>query len=294
MDHSKFDSTVNSEHLKQLHSVYRRICGKGIQKILKYQLNNVGWTKTGIKYTAKATRMSGDFDTALGNTLINVACILKVFKGIRFDFMLDGDDAIIVMEQTAKHRLKIKNFEYFGFETKLAFTTDIAQVEFCQSRLVYAHGWTFVRNPIRAIMNQTACLKGYNMKGMARWLAGVGLGELSVSSGVPILQQQGYRLSRMSDNPYFDPDEVWRMAELGNRPKPSLVSDRARDSMSKAWGIPPDMQVAIEHMLPPMMLAYILKRVEYDFESLYESWTRLATMGCSCFAGSWLVGGSCL
>lgn len=287
LDHSKFDSTVNMQHLKSLHSVYRRICGKGIQNLLKYQYNNVGWTKSGVKYAVKGTRMSGDYDTALGNTLINIACIVQCLAGIKFDFMLDGDDAIIVMERHYRSMVNIGNFEKFGFETKLEFNLDPMQVEFCQSRLVWTEGWNFIRNPIRAISNNTVVLKKYNMKWMARYVAGVGVGELSVSAGAPILQQQAVRLMKCSDNPYLDADEAWRMSALGVSREPTPVTSRARTTMAQSWGISPALQVAVEHMLSPMTLAYVLKRIHYDYESLFESWAKLAAVGCSCFAGRW-------
>lgn len=288
LDHSKFDSTVNETHLKGLHAIYRKVCGRGVQRFLKEQYHNVCWTKTGIKYTTRATRCSGDYDTGLGNTLINIACILECFSGIKFDFMLDGDDAIIVTEKSNKNKINIKNFESFGFETKLAFTNKLSEVEFCQARLVkIIDGWVFVRNPLRAISNSSVIHKPYTYKQMAQYLAGVGEAELSVSAGVPIMQQQALRLRSSSDQPTYTEDDAWKISALGSEIKVKEIPIETRISFKEAWDIDESMQIVIEGELLPMMLSYILKRTKYDIEQLYESWARMATLGCTGGTGRW-------
>nr|WKV33388.1 MAG: RNA-dependent RNA polymerase [Riboviria sp.] len=100
IDHSKFDSTVNKHHLKYLHKFYRKCCPKGIYNLTKLQRKGIGYTKHGIKYRVNATRCSGDPDTGTGNSIINIACLLYVFRNCKFDFILDGDDAVVIMEAT--------------------------------------------------------------------------------------------------------------------------------------------------------------------------------------------------
>lgn len=300
IDHSKFDSTITQLHLKQTHKIYRRVCGKSVQKYLKYQLRNRCWTKSGIKYTTNGTRCSGDFDTGLGNTLVNIACILQVCSTLpKFNFILDGDDAVLIIEREHRHMFSMEGFKSFGFSTKASIFDDISQVEFCQARLVDCNPWKFVRNPLRAISNQTVIHKPYSMGLMARYLAGVGLGELSVSNGVPIMQRQGQRLAESSDIPYFTEDDIWRMQMLGTKPHVRPITAAARVTFANAWGLSEGLQMAIEQTLPPLMLSYILKRkpaFKYDHEQLYGSWTRMATMGiasgsgCEQFGGGGLTG----
>lgn len=296
LDHSKFDSTVNVKHLMNLHRIYKRIVGKGIYGLLKYQLKNICYTDTGVKYKTQGTRCSGDYDTGLGNTLINIACILQCFRKIqKYDFMLDGDDAIIVIESIDRDNLDIGDFEKFGFETVLSFHRDRHAVEFCQSRILDIGGPYFVRNPIRAISNTMVINKNYGFKFMSRYLAGVGLGELAMNKGVPILQQQGARLAETSNLPYYDADVSWQMANLGTKPCIATVTPQARMSMEKTWGITVQMQKYIEASLLPMTISYIARAdvriLNYDLESLYRAWQGVATMGCACFAGRWEFGG---
>lgn len=289
IDHSKFDSTVNRYHLKHLHRIYEKVCGKGIRHVVKYQMFNRGYAQD-IRYRSQATRCSGDFDTGLGNTLINVACILQCFSHVKkFDFLLDGDDAIVVSDT----KVDVTGFEKFGFETVLSSTKNMHEVEFCQSRLVDAYGWTFVRNPIRAISNTMIINKRYGMKYMARYLSGVGLGELSVSKGVPILQQQALRLMESSDFPVLSEDVKWQMEALGTEPKPMPVTMRARTTLALSWGISVPMQHCLEKMLLPLTLKYARGNVRifsYDIKSLYRSWERMASVGCTCASGRWEFG----
>lgn len=284
LDHSKFDSTVNRQHLLGLHKIYRKCCGKGVFPYLKHQLKNNCYTRHGIHYKTQATRCSGDFDTALGNTIINIACIEYVMRGKKYDYILDGDDAVIIMEKN--DNFPIERCRDFGFDTKAEIVYTLYGIEFCQSRLVNAP-WRFVRNPIRAISNQMVIHKPYGMKLMAQYLAGVGVCELAVSHGVPILQQQGVRLAAHSDIPYYDEDTAWLMQALGTEPQVRQVSAEARRTMEKSWGIPWGTQLAIEHELQPLTLSYVLKRTKYELEPLFATWQRMATVGCSCFTGRW-------
>lgn len=289
LDHSKFDSTVNITHLKELHRIYRKLCGKKVQNYLQYQYRNRGFTKHGIKYTSKATRCSGDFDTGLGNTLINIACILEVFHKVKHDFILDGDDAVIIVERGTQ--IDVANFEKFGFQTVLEVVDNIEQIDFCHGKIIDNEGWVFSRDPIRAISNQMACRKAYDVKGMARYLAGVGKCELACSAGVPILQAWGQRLASYSDKPLMEQDVEWKMRSMAPNEKVKEITPQARLTFEKAWNISPALQIAIEDMLLPKTPCMVNKCKDacsgvtesfifnHDYEQLYEAWQRMATMG---------------
>lgn len=291
LDHSKFDSTVNMTHLKQLHKLYRRIAGKEVQRILKYQYYNKCYTKSGIKYRSTATRCSGDFDTGLGNTLINIACILQVCEGMVYDFMLDGDDAVLIVE---KGLPSLEKFEKFGFRTEFTVTPNKHLVEFCHSRLIYNDGPLFVRDPIRAISNNMAGRIKYDLKGFARYMAGLGVGEYAVSSGVPILHYQADRLRKIHHNPIFSRDNKWKMLNLAR--EELAINVEARISFAEAWGIPYDMQLMYESKLLPLSLQYrkacsgYTESLIYDAEQLYRAWTRMATLDLSSGASRCGVG----
>lgn len=73
LDHSKFDSSISAELLKVEHLVYwKQFKNKWLRHLLKYQINNRGYTKSGIRYSIRGTRMSGDYNTGLGLSLIHI------------------------------------------------------------------------------------------------------------------------------------------------------------------------------------------------------------------------------
>lgn len=296
IDHSKFDSTVNIEHLKALHKFYRRTTGKGVYNYLKYQYNNVGYTKHGIKYKAKGTRMSGDFDTGLGNTIINIMCIEYVFRNCNFDYILDGDDCVVVMDKVDLDKFNFSDFANYGFDTKLDIVYDKYKVDFCQCRLIYNNGWLFSRNPIRAISNQGVSRKAYGLKGMNRYVAGVGECEMHCSGGVPILQEHARSMRAFHDKPLIDKDMLWKMRLQGYTNKEEEITLQARITFERAWDIGYDMQIAIESLTQYVKVRTLTsfsggaERIKNDAKQLFKSWTLMGSMASpgsiyGCWAG---------
>lgn len=293
IDHSKFDSTVSVEHLQRLHKIYRRCVGKSVQQYLKHQYKALGYTKHGIKYKVKGTRCSGDFDTGLGNSLISAAAIMAVFKGCRYDFMLDGDDTVVILEGECS--VDRDSFARFGLETKLNVVHDKYHVEFCQSRLIWNRGYMFSRNPLRAISHQCYTVKRYGLKGMIRYLAGVGRCEVACSAGVPLLQKQGMRYGIITDNPLYEQGTRWKMQTKGWAVQPLEILMETRITFARAWGISVDLQLAFEDLLLPVPLSYVKTEVvsysgfaerrrvkvpyKYNAEQLFAAWQGMATMG---------------
>ncbi|APG76335.1 hypothetical protein 3 [Hubei tombus-like virus 18] len=307
IDHSKFDSTVNLDHLKNLHKLYRRVCGKTIQKYLKYQYKNRCYSKNGIKYQTEATRCSGDFDTGLGNTIINAACLMYVFRNIKVEFILDGDDAVVILEKADLNNVKFDDFEKFGFETTMEIVYDKYKIEFCQSRLVYNRGWMLSRNPFRAISHQSHTRSRIGPKGLVRYLSGVGKCELACSAGIPLLDKFANMLMLSSDRPLLDVESLGKMSILGWAEESLDVRWNTRISFWKAWGVPPDVQEWLETLLlPPYAYSGVTesKKVQglhqvikaknssfhYASESLLGAWQRMAGLGCAGTAGWWLSG----
>lgn len=288
IDHSKFDSTVNLHHLKTLHKFYRRTTHKSIYNYLKYQYKNICYTKGGIKYIATGTRMSGDFDTGLGNTIINIMCLEYVFRNCDMDYILDGDDAVVIMDKTDLNNFNFSDFSVYGFDTKLSIVRDKYKVDFCQCRLMYNNGWIFSRNPIRAISNQCISRKSYNLVGMMRYVAGVGQCELHCSAGVPVLQAHALQMVAFHPRPILDAEIKWKMRMKGYSEIAQPVSEIARITFERAWDIPIGLQYAMEQ-LPAYVkvdalttfsgVAERIQVVKHNAEQLYRSWTLMGAMG---------------
>nr|QJI53489.1 MAG: RNA-dependent RNA polymerase [Riboviria sp.] len=248
LDHSRFDSTINMEHLKTTHSKYQRAFqSRSLAGLLRKQLHNKGWTKHGIKYRTTATRMSGDPDTACGNSVVNADCLFGAItrSGItKYDFILDGDDSVVILEE--EDNIDHTIFGRLGFKTKMEVVHYLEDVEFCQSKIILTTPPTFSRNPSRAMSNSMVALKKYPRRTVSKWVAAVGECERATNIGVPVLQAYGTQLAAMDKEWFVDPDIAYRWNEGQHDAKNKPITEDARASFAMAWGVPVEIQLLME------------------------------------------------
>lgn len=153
-DHSRFDAHVNKHLLKLEHRLYKRCYGynQELCDLLSGQMNNRGTTRGGIEYSCLGKRMSGDCNTALGNSVLNYAMLAAWLEdsGVVGNILLDGDDSIIVIDRCDLGALPdIATYMLnFGMVTEAEVVDDVRQAEFCQSRVVMGPlGPYFCPNP---------------------------------------------------------------------------------------------------------------------------------------------------
>lgn len=293
IDHSRFDSTINPLHLQQTHRIYAKAVGKGIYPIVKAQLKNRGYTKHGIKYQMVGTRCSGDYDTGLGNCIVNIAAIEAVIDGVEADYFLDGDDAVLIVEETDLDRIQLGRFADFGFKTKVQITDKVHQVEFCQSRIIWNRGPIFSRNPLRAISHMMVTKVYYSPRMIARYMRGVGECEEACSAGIPILSEAARKLKYAGSRPIMDNEMKWKMDQSKDMRKEQVTME-SRISYWITWGITPAMQIEIESSLSLPFAHHKYHRTRnsefrYDVESLWKSWTRMAPVGRTSGSGWWVA-----
>lgn len=245
IDYSAFDSTQTESHLRAVHKMYSWVFGKGVKRLFKAQLFNKCRTQHGIKYEVRGTGMSGDPDTALKNTLLNVMCLQWLVKQagvVKYDMLVDGDDSILILEES----IDVTAVERFGFIPKVEVVDNIHKVEFCQSRIIFRPKPLFVRNPRKVLAACCICLRDF--KGRWRdWLASVGQCERAVNAGVPVLSILGRVLDELSEKKIQDRDLERRMAGMEVKDQP--ITDVARCTFAEAWGIPPGIQQVLEQHL---------------------------------------------
>jgi hypothetical protein len=201
-------------------------------------------------------RMSGDPNTACGNTLIMSALCYEYArtKGIRVEFINDGDDSVFFMEDWAVEAFLHGAGEWFlsyGFRMEFEEPVSVLEhVEFCQAKPVW-NGTSYVmcRNPHVCRAKDTSTFKAHNAVEYTRWMRSVGEGGLSLASGIPVLQE--FYLSLIRSTPGSDKTELERWSGLGQLSagmtmKISQVSDRARLSFYLAWGVPASAQIIQE------------------------------------------------
>lgn len=266
LDHSKFDSCVNVDHLKFLHKCYHQANpSKFLQYLLRFQLRNRGYSAKGnIRYVVDGTRMSGDFDTGLGNTLLNLYLIHVVFRRVRHHRMLDGDDGVVVLRKSDLKLVDFSEFKKLGFDTKISVVDNLNDVEFCRARLMLLDPPRFARDPIRALSNMTISNKFYPGEGRRRYLAGLGVGEASASNGVPIIGPIAYKLSQLSDKPILDENIQYMYGAAGDALD---ITDEARVQFYDIYGWSPAAQQLIEKSYKPSFWVSTQKLITY-YESL--------------------------
>nr|QUS52786.1 hypothetical protein 2 [Mute swan feces associated tombus-like virus 5] len=199
LDASRFDAHVTAM-LSVEHLVYKRYwkCPH-LQRLLEWQVRNKGRTSSGIRYTLRGSRMSGDMNTALGNCLISIivlANIMRILKlsPTRWDMLCDGDDVLVFVDQTDTAILQQlpSLYEEHGFPIKLEnVTTSYHKVLFCQTHPVDTLlGPKMVAVPSRTLSRALVGVRHWGEpKFIPKYLALIGYCELALNMGVPILQE---------------------------------------------------------------------------------------------------------
>lgn len=140
-DHSTFDAHVTPEMLRLTHTFYQSCYGHDeyLRKLSKKTINNGCKTRDGIKYRVKGTRMSGDVDTSLGNSLINYAILKDSVNKLvgKCEIIVNGDDSIIFSRKAIPTQELTNSLKTYNMESKVQTSqTNIHKVEFCRQRLI--------------------------------------------------------------------------------------------------------------------------------------------------------------
>lgn len=251
LDHSKFDSCVNVTHLKMLHKYYMKHYGDSFLRwLLSCQIVNKGFSKSGLRYKVRGTRMSGDYDTGLGNTLLNLAIISSFCGERKHHILLDGDDSVVILEKRELITLDYTHFQKMGFDTTKEIVYELGDVEFCRAKLLPTEPPRFARDWRRAMSNMLLSYKRFEPDAVPRYLAGRGMGELACSNGVPVLGVLGRKLAELSDKPIIDEDIRHK---YGNATTMLSITDEVRVAYQLAWGCSIAMQLELEKLTPGMV-----------------------------------------
>jgi len=261
LDASRFDQHVSEDGLRWEHSVYNEIYNDTeLRSLLTAQLCNdcTGVFDDGIiKYKVRGKRQSGDMNTSLGNVLLMTAMLHRYIteKALDSEVINNGDDSVVIMEERDLLRFQTGLTPWFvryGFTMKVEAPVRILEhVEFCQARPVCVNGqYIMCRNPYIAPTKDTTCKRPDFHKGRdLGWLAGVGLCGMSISSGMPVMQEFYYKcLSTAKPRVVFGQNDTgleWAAKGL----KPGVyreVAPSTRISFWEAWGLCPDEQRIIE------------------------------------------------
>lgn len=275
LDASRWDKHCDVALLKIEHSIYQYMCADvGLKHLLAAQLRNKCFTSNGVRYKTLGKRMSGDMNTALGNCLLMIICLIAACHDLglrKYDLLDDGDDCLVIVEQEDEDRLRgiVNKFLEFGHELKLENrATDVQKVVFCQSHIVFRKDLppTFVRNWVKVLSTACCGSRYWDQPHMVKGMMGaVGACELSLNEGVPILQAFACRLRDLAQGEIFSKFEaeegiLYRAAkelhlETGDamqavqRLKPKAIDFDTRWSFYEAFGVLPARQLEVEEAL---------------------------------------------
>lgn len=272
LDASRFDQHVRAEMLEWEHSVYAG-CFNGRDRdhllwLLRAQIRNkckMRCQDGSAKYEVHGSRMSGDMNTALGNCLIMTALVHRLAKerGISVRLANNGDDCMVIMENRdlPKFMLGISDwFRDYGFNMKVENPVrTFEQIEFCQAHPVAGpKGWVMVRNPFVCLSKDGCCVvKDYGWGTAARtWLASVGECGISMSGGIPILQEYYQVFVRNGSKPKHLAvvrETGMYMLSRGMALQYGDISDDTRVSFYNAFGVSPTHQREVEKYLSTVL-----------------------------------------
>jgi hypothetical protein len=278
LDAKKFDMHVSVPALNWEHAVYVSLFPgendkKDLRWLLRQQLRNrgVAYLPDGkVKFSMHGTRCSGDINTSLGNCLIMCA-LVHAFSdelGIRTELANNGDDCVVFMERSDLTMFQSRVDAFFlsaGFKIvaeEPCFEFD--KVEFCQTRPVFTGaGWVMVRNHSTVLKKDLMCLLPIpNIKAFRKWLGGVGECGLSLTRGVPVLEEFYTALKRVGLKPTRGMIEHMMANTSYNERKFAseelAIIPEARYSYSVAFGIEPAQQKCIEEFFETLSISHEL------------------------------------
>lgn len=252
-DHSKFDSCIMGKWIMLEHKLYSELNPEDeLDELMKMQYNNVGLTKGHIRYQCMSRKMSGEYNTSLGDTVINYCILRDVFRDVPHHVFVNGDDSVIAVPRSRLNEVDLgpDTWIAYGMNTKVEVVSSLEEVDFCQASPIQIRPgvWRMARKPLRAISRACVSVKRYQGIGWRRLVKSMAMSEMACSDGVPVLQGFAeYLLRTAGDVRHFDTEITYRAKlepRLDVQPKP--VTDVARESFEKSFGIDPTTQVAME------------------------------------------------
>jgi len=262
LDHSAFDSHVSLKHLRYEHKFYLWLFRNDpeLSALLGKQLRNRVRSGCGVSWVTKGGRMSGDFNTALGNSVINILVLLAwamktgVYKDANFQVCVDGDDSWMLYRADCPDPTPA-DFLDFGMTTKIEDVgIEPESVGFCQAKpVMLSDGPMMCRDYRRVLARVPYSIQRYSGVAWGKYAKGVALCERALGQGVPVLDALSESLLssfRHVSKTLIPKSEEWSYGiaqSVANDDR--KITDASRVSYALAWGISPGEQVQLEQLL---------------------------------------------
>jgi len=256
MDHSKFDASLSRELIEIVeHGLYSQFTSDlNFLTALKSQLRNKCYSKHGIRYACEGRKMSGEYNTSCGDSIVNLSIIMHAMEtsGVRYHPLINGDDSVVICESNPN--LTPDDFKRYGMKTEVLYGTEFSDIEFCQCKPIEVRPgvWRMVRNPTRVMSRGVVSVKRYNGIGWAKLVHSIGLSELACNDGIPVLQEFALymiRAAKKYTNQHIASEISYRARLERQKVEPTPISDCARVSFADTFGLSPTDQLSIEESL---------------------------------------------
>jgi len=202
--------------------------------------------------------MSGDINTGMGNCLIMSSIVLAYFEHVGMEARLanNGDDCVVICSRKSLHMLDGIDawFTEFGFKLTREPVVDVFErIEFCQAQPVWVgDAYRMVRNPWTAMSKDCVSLLGWaNLGEFNTWRDAIGVCGLELTRGVPVWESF-YQAIKHTGQLVGGVSRVYDsgLGYMATGVRGGRVSDRGRVSFWRAFGITPDLQIAMEQSWP--------------------------------------------
>lgn len=277
LDAKRWDQHMGERVLTVEHGVYLAMFSgdSHLQRLLSLQLNNkirMSCTEGDVYVTHRGARMSGDFNTGVGNCMVACLVFWSVARllGLRkFRFVNNGDDCGIFLERADLPLLEGLHEAYRGFGFYMVIeepVTVLEQCSFCQTQPVWVDGhYRMVRDPRVVLEKDLLTTKPITSERVWRRLFGA-IGEcgLSLSSGIPVLQSF-YRSMPIGSRSDMEQCGM-RWLSTGMESKILDITPETRDSFERAFGMPEHVQILLERFYDSVVHSYERPRdYQYTF-----------------------------
>lgn len=271
IDAKRFDQHVHDKALDLAHQVYLHLYKnfvKELKELLDYDYTTEGvcyLQEAVLKYWHDAQRISGSMDTAMGNIIVMTGMLHPYLtaKKIKFQVVNNGDDSTIFVEAKDAHKLDDlqQYFHELGFTMKIEnIARELEHVVFCQTRPVLCthrnqdgklvDTYRMIRDPHTCLAKDTTCIFSFESPtSLGKYCTVFGEGGLSLSSGIPILQEF-YKMFKRVPCPQrgkvtFETGMAHNCVDMISEERE--ITPQCRYSFWLAFGILPDEQIAYEN-----------------------------------------------
>lgn len=172
---------------------------------------------------------------------------------IPIDFVNNGDDCVVFLERAHEAQFRAGVVEWctrFGFRMEVEPTVDVFErIEFCQMHPVLGpDGYRMMRSPWTCLSKDTQCVKNCNKpEDFIDWFYELSGSGLAAWSGMPCLQPlYAYGRSRGKHRDHLVEESGMRFLVRNMEACLRPVTEATRYSFFRAFGVTPDVQMALE------------------------------------------------